>query len=187
MKLLTRAIMTGQMADMLSYKGESYYFTGLMGNELIQPEDLGLEPYKTCTACYRGYVLFYTIKENKLLLNSMLINDKNGPTINGINPDSTVTLFKQTYADLNIKVDFTGKILVGKDLIEGMYEHGGFQAPIAFSKLLEFTIENGIVSSMGDISEIMNEYRLLGQDQKEEVDREHFNQILDWLDGKNWV
>ena len=51
--------MTAQIPDEFILNGESFSLVGLNGGGLIKPEDLGIKPYFSCTACWRGYVMKY--------------------------------------------------------------------------------------------------------------------------------
>jgi hypothetical protein len=60
---------------------------------------------------------------------------------------------------LNLKTNFTGKVLLAKDFIQSMYVHMGFQRPIAFKTVVEIQVENGNIISLKDLSKQMEARR----------------------------
>lgn len=155
--------MTAQIPDDFIYNGESFSLVGLKGKRLYTPEDFGIQPYFRCTACWRGYVMKYTFANDRLILNGMLVNAKNPPTINGVEPqkgkDICNSLFDYCYENLNLKTEFTGNVLLAKDFIQHMYVHMGFQRPMAFKTVIEIQVENGNITVIKDLSKKMEEAR----------------------------
>ncbi len=147
--------MTAQMADVFLYEGESFSLVGLDGEGLYTPESFGMHPFSTCTACWRGFVMTYDCVDNKLLLQAMDVNVHEAGPINGIDPSPSEDFFKFRYDNLQLNTLFTGTILLAKDFIQEMYVHMGFQRPIAFKTVLEIHIENGEISKIDDLSELM--------------------------------
>lgn len=155
--------MTAQIPDEFKYNGEVFSLVGLKGNGLLTPEDFGIQPYFRCTACWWGYVMKYTFINDRLILNGMLINAKNSPIINAVEPqkgkDIGNSLFDYCYENLNLMTEFTGKILLAKEFIQHMYVHMGFQRPMAFKTVIEIQVENGNITGIRDLSKKMEEER----------------------------
>jgi hypothetical protein len=172
--------MTGQMPDKFLYKGEFYDLIGIKGEGLYTPEDFGMEPHSTCTACWRGYLNHYQCSEKEFTLEKMLVNTKDPPEINGVKPaisDRKAALeraskseeydqeawdqamFEAIYTNLHLKTKFSGTVLLGKDFIDGMYVHMGFQRPISYQTVIKFHIEEGTVVKVENISEKIKEIR----------------------------
>ena len=86
--------MTAQMPDEFIINGEPFSLVGLKGNGLYSPEDFGITPFSTCTACWRGYVMKYHFTKDQLILEEMLVNTNNPPKINNIEPQQGDNLFK---------------------------------------------------------------------------------------------
>jgi hypothetical protein len=101
----------------------------------------------------------YDCIDGDLILNEMLINVKDPPSINGVEPKPGGDLFEFRYENLNLKTKFTGAILLAKDFIRAMYVHMGFQRPMAFKMVIELRIDNGNITVEKDLSEKMEEYR----------------------------
>ncbi len=56
--------MTGQIPDEIILDNQSFSLVGLKGQGLFKPEDFGINPYSSCTACWRGYVIKYRLTNN---------------------------------------------------------------------------------------------------------------------------
>lgn len=147
--------MTGQISDEFVLNGESFSLVGLKGQSLIKPEDLGIIPHFTCTACWRGYVMKYCFTKNRLILDEIRVNVADPLKINGVEPQKGDSLFKFHYTNLNLKTNFTGSALLAKDFIQSMYVHMGFQRPIAFKTVVEIQVENGDIILLKDLSKQM--------------------------------
>ena len=78
--------MTAQIPDEFTYHNEKFVLVGLKGDDLLTPGEFGITPYFRCTACWRGYVMEYTIIHDQLILSGMRVNTKNPIEINKVNP-----------------------------------------------------------------------------------------------------
>ncbi|MHA1499962.1 MAG: hypothetical protein ACTSRT_20740 [Promethearchaeota archaeon] len=158
--------MTGQIPDNLIYKKSSYSMVGLKGEGLPSPLDFGLEPVSPHTANWRGFIMNYKIAKNHLIVQDMNVTVKNlkekPPLINDVNPETKKEgLLHLTYKSLELKTQFTGKILIAKDFIDSMYVHMGFQSPLSFNTVIELKISDGALIKVTDFSEMMEKYRKL--------------------------
>ncbi|MFW9939493.1 MAG: hypothetical protein ACFFFT_00535 [Candidatus Thorarchaeota archaeon] len=151
--------MTAQIPDEFVLNNEEFSLIGIKGHGLFKPEDFGIVPYFTCTACWRGYVMRYVFTDEQLILDRMRVNVDDPPKINGIKPEKESDLFKYYYKNLNLKTNFTGKVLLAKDFIQSMYVHMGFQRPMAFETVVEIDISNGEIVLLKDLSRQMEERR----------------------------
>lgn len=155
---------TAQIPDEFIYNGEKFSLVGLKGKDLYTPEDFGIKPYSRCTACWRGYVMKYTFTNDRLILDGMLVNTKNPPKINGVEPrtgkDTGNSLFEYCYKNLDLKTEFTGNVLLAKDFIQQMYVHMGFQRSMAFKTVVEIQVEKGNIIGIGNLSKKMEEERI---------------------------
>jgi hypothetical protein len=70
--------MTAQIGDSIRYAGEYYDLVGVSpdnpADELLDPERFGIRTFSDCTACWRGYVATYGLRENRLVLEELGIN-----------------------------------------------------------------------------------------------------------------
>jgi hypothetical protein len=70
--------MTAQIGDSIRYAGEHYYLVGVSSDhpldELFDPERFDIRTFSDCTACWRGFVATYGLRENRLVLEELEIN-----------------------------------------------------------------------------------------------------------------
>ena len=70
--------MTAQIGDSIRYAGNHYGLVGVSpdnsADELFDPERFGIKTFSDCTACWRGYVATYGLRENQLVLEELGIN-----------------------------------------------------------------------------------------------------------------
>ena len=65
----------------------------------------------------------------------------------------------RVYNDLNVGINYTGKILLGDGYMPEYYIHAGFQRAWAYKVLKEFVFENGILVKINDYSDIVEAIR----------------------------
>lgn len=184
--------MTAQIPDEFRYEGEEYALVGMNGEGLFTPQDFGLTPRMASTACWRGYVMKYDCLDGQLVLDGMDVNSDTAPPINGVDPiDGTrevgneqmrYRMFKFTYEKLGLKTKFTGSMLLAKDFIDSMYVHMGFQRPMAFRTVLELQVQDGDIISMSDLSEKMEELRLMSSEKGARPPTDHESDVREWIE-----
>lgn len=78
--------MTAQIGDKYKYQKKEYTIVALSSSIPFKPEDFGLEPHFSCTACYRGYWCEYAIEDEELLLKNLYLFNMNNkyPPLNGV-------------------------------------------------------------------------------------------------------
>ncbi|MHA1680452.1 MAG: hypothetical protein ACTSUE_05550 [Promethearchaeota archaeon] len=176
--------MTGQISDKVKFKNEEYELIGINGTGLFEPEQFGINPFGSCTACWRGYIMIYECKENEFLLKHMRVSTKEKPqSIKGVKAKPSKDFLMYTYNNLNLKTEFTGTILIGKDFIRQMYVHMGFQRPICFKKVLEFTIENGNITAMKNLSSEIKQQREQNSNEGAEPSSHDEEDVNEWIKG----
>ena len=129
--------MTGQISDSFLYDGDEYYLVGIDGDDFFGPLFFGIETIPASTACWRGFQAFYRIDGEYLVLQDLNISMKEEKEINGKKPTKGESYFKYQFRDLNIKIKFTGTLLIARDFIEEMYIHMGFQRPMSYETVIE--------------------------------------------------
>jgi hypothetical protein len=165
--------MTGQIPNEFLFKGESYSIAGVNGPTLFNPRDYGISPQSASTACWRGFVAYYAVLKDKLVIDTLFIKSKEPKKLKGIEPKDESSFSKEDeeyayikhffsycYPKINFELDFTGSILIGKDFIDEMYVHMGFQRPITYRTVYELTFENGYLIKTLNKSEEMKRKRL---------------------------
>jgi len=178
--------MTSQYSDVFLLNEQEFYIAGVNGNGLFEPAKFGLNPIATSTACWRGFVCHYTINDDQLVLDLLHINHGAGdtlalfiseeeyefqqsPEINGVVPISPAknahfenmynAHFHDVYAGLNLKIDFSGGILVARDFIDSLYVHMGFHPAWKYRTVFELIFDQGDVEEIRDVSKQIEEWR----------------------------
>lgn len=164
--------MTAQMSDGFLLNDTKFSVAGINGKGLFNPEQFGLHPVGTCTACWRGYVCLYSLKDDKLLLDELELSlvDFNGqevastvgPAINGVEPSvpkNEHAIFNNIYKNLNLNINFTGGLLIGREFIRELYVHMGFHPAWKYREVFELVFEEGILREKRDMSKAMQEFR----------------------------
>ena len=151
--------MTGQIADTFLYKGDQYALIGMKGNDLVSPEQFGMETEMLHTACYRGFYVTYELTDDGLYLREITLREPNGnyKAIEGVFPE--MGAYQAIYHNLNVRVPFSGKLRLAKDFIRELYIHMGFQKPTSFRTVYDVTLEAGRVVELKDRSKEMEERR----------------------------
>lgn len=179
--------MTGQIADEFLYNDEAWNLAGVSGDQLPIPLDFGMKTRSSCTACWRGFVMRYRIKDGQLIIDGMDLNTDSPIPVNGVEPNpEKPPMFMYRYENIGLKADFTGKIMIAKDFIQGMYVHMGFQSAASYETVLEFEIEEGVVIRTNDLSDEMESRRKAGH-YKPAAPRSAFEDELDDNDVKDWI
>lgn len=173
--------MTGQIPDEFLYMGEPYSLIGIQGTGLYSPQDFGIYPRAATTACWRGFVMKYDCTGGRLVLDTMHVNADQSPEINGVMPSPGEWGFKHLYEGLGLKTKFTGSMLLGKDFIDSMYVHMGFQRPIAYRTVLEIQVQDGDIIAVNDLSSKMEELRERDPSRGAEPDSRNEDDVISWI------
>jgi len=174
---------TAQIPDEFRYMGELYSLVGLKGSPLYTPQDFGITPMMASTACYRGFVMRYDCADGRLILEGMSVRTEEAPPINNIDPmEEGGFFFSHRYENLGLKTRFSGSMLLGKDFIDSMYVHMGFQRPMAFRTLLELQIEDGDILATNDLSAKMEELRNRDSRMGAQPDSRDHDDVMSWVE-----
>jgi hypothetical protein len=164
--------MTAQIHDSFIFKDQEYSIVGVNGQGLFDPVQYGLNPLGLCSACWRGYLCQYSLKENLLHLNWLRINIgssnsnnsdvKEWPVINGVHPTKPpedYPIFDSIYQNLNLPIKFSGGILLGNGFISELYVHMGFHPAWKFQTVHELIFKKGTVQEIREVSQRVAEIR----------------------------
>ncbi|MEV5574221.1 hypothetical protein AB0L06_29665 [Spirillospora sp. NPDC052269] len=145
--------MTGQIPDAVIYHDRLYALTGQEGDGLFDPSALGLRPLAMSTACWRGYVCEYTVVDGGLVLTELeMLVEGEPPTLFGVTPAEDASRGRR-YEGLREPVRFTGRLLLGREFLNELYVHMGFQSPWKYEDVQELVFENGHLTEAHDRSE----------------------------------
>ena len=157
--------MTAQIEDKYTYKNSQYCIVSMSKRIEFNPRTYGLNVSSACTGCWRGYWCEYEIYDGGIVLKKLFVHtsDDNYPDINGIKVNESNDPYEymghRVYNDLNVGINYTGKILLGDGYMPEYYIHAGFQRAWAYKVLKEFVFENGILVKINDYSDIVEAIR----------------------------
>ena len=170
--------MTAQAHDKVIYREVDYLLVGIKGTGLFDPAAQGIEAEGMGTGCRRGFICDYAVKENTLRLYKSTLgldSKKSLPLLWGHTPRKAIEYHykrnfwtgKKTlvpretsghefcYVELDTRIEYTGGLLIGRDFIETMYVHGGFQQAYWFENVHELTFDRGVLTASRDVSDAM--------------------------------
>ena len=165
----------------------------LQAGKYTEAEDFGLKLIMASTACWRGNVMRYDCINGQLILNELDIRtEEDPPTINGVeagppterpgDKELGFSFFSHSYVNLGLKTKFTGSMLLGKDFIESMYVHMGFQRAIAFRTVLEIQVQDGDIITFSDLSKKMEERRQQDRDEGAQPESRSDADVRKWIE-----
>ncbi len=174
--------MTAQIGDKFIYKGDNYSIVAISNPIQFKPLDYGIKPIACCTACWNGYWCDYQVSAKGIVLKNLYINaeDDYYPEINNVNPqkegkESFEYMGHHIYRNLNIYMEYTGKILIGKGFINKYYIHMGYQRAWAYEVLEELVFDNGKLVKTVDHSEMAKKLRKEIENEAGEMKKESYN------------
>jgi len=162
--------MTAQIGDRFQYNEEEYTVIALDKEVDFHPKDYGLNPYCFSTACRRGFWCEYLISADGFFLENLTVAslDKKYPPINGVFPNmkNENLLDKRSFDDLceryeniHMRINYTGRIVLGHGFIKNYYIHMGFQRVWAYEKVIEIVLDNGMIKEVKDHSDYVRKIR----------------------------
>ena len=131
----------------------------------------GLKPVEFSTACWRGFILTFSVKNDKLVIDKIHTNNGNDetqkiPKINGIMPKITTpkglvegyTEYRiLNYTNLNMFVNYTGSIIIASGFI-GEYASGPYAfleiSPFCYKNIVKLEFNDGELANFNDLSKI---------------------------------
>jgi len=154
--------MTAQINDVFLYSSNSnncsnYALVGITGNAILEISSLGLYPMPVCTASWSGHRKYYSIIDSQLVLSGLDINlgesqAKTAPTINGVSAtyDADNLLFNSHYEGINLRLTYSGKLLIAAGFIAELYDHMGFHPSWKFKIVheLEFVGDGRLINGI---------------------------------------
>lgn len=154
--------MTAQMGDEFMIQDRSYTMAAASNPIPFTPKEYGIIADACCTDCWRGFWCIYDFFDDELVLRDLYVNskDRNYPEINGVSVLKESELYEYAlYQNLQLRIPYTGNILVGNDFIWAHYVHMGLQRPWAYQSLFELVIEEGILLDVIDHSDLVQNLR----------------------------
>lgn len=180
--------MTAQVQDSFSYFGENHALVAFSNDEPFSPASAGYRPVMASTACYRGYVCGYEVKDDQLRLCELWVNHQPGeapitqrlqpPDLNGIVGARETAFFGSWhFSNVGLPLTYSGGLLLGRDFIRELYVHLGFHPAWKYQHVHELVFEQGRLVEARDASQDMA--RLRTQVQGEPAAPRH--RIEEWI------
>ena len=175
--------MTGQIPDTVDLDETVYSITAVGGAGLFVAEEHGFESRALSSACWRGFICTYAVRDDRLLLDELQLGlepDHPTVTLHGRKPRTLGRRHRYhgsvVYRRLAMPVPFTGRLLLGAEL--DLYVHMGFQPAWYHERVVELVVESGHVSARTDRSAEMAEVRR----RREHVEgRPAESELVDWI------
>jgi len=186
--------LTAQFPNTVILKEEKFSIAGFTNEGLISPEIFGIKPIVSSTACWRGFITIYKIDdESDFILDELLVKTEGTDKpveINGVSPKSPINKFEKRsfnrhYEQLNLKVNYSGFILIATNFIRELYIHMGFHKAWKYETVYEIEIDKGKVKSITDLSEKMSKIRYAFKEQKENKEKNNSrtkDEISKWVE-----
>lgn len=153
--------MTLGLMDTCRYVGKVFDIIATEKSLPFSPQHYGVVPELHPTAI-RGFFCEYIFTNKNFVLNEFSIYSKEKNIIvSGKKPLHRQGFLSDfiTYRDLNLKMDYSGGIIIGKNFLKDYYYILGKQNPLAFNIVYELIIEGGKIIKTIDKSEDVNELR----------------------------
>ncbi|GAB3827468.1 hypothetical protein GCM10027610_010740 [Dactylosporangium cerinum] len=157
---------TGQIADEVMHDGDWHSITAVEGTGLFDVAAHGFEPTVISTACYRGSVCRYRLEGRRLVLDAAEIGAPAGTApvaLFGVEPGRSaypkVFRGRLSYVDIGAPVDFTGRLLVGAEVVDIGRLHMGFRPAYGFARVWELAFDEGRLTAAADRSAELAEVR----------------------------
>lgn len=184
--------MTAQIDDNFDYNRKQYSISAIeYPAKFFVIQELGIDPEMASTACYRGYIATFKLRDNRLVLSALNTNNSNGKaqpvTLNNVHPavvtpEGLVSNYRQWrewhYKKINLPLSYTGAILITDDFISDMYIHMGHQSPLSYREVIELSFRSGELVRTEDLSMLAQSIRD-GEVGKSKEDRVGFP---DWIE-----
>ncbi|HEX9058807.1 MAG TPA: hypothetical protein VF941_01365 [Clostridia bacterium] len=137
--------MTVQIDDKFDYLNNEFSIIGIENGPLFEPSDYGFSPIALSSACWRGHYCKYSIENGFLILSQLNIGLEtvNPPVWRGIKASGGDRKFDWTYEGVNLLIDYSGGIIIGRNLFEEFFNIFGFYHPHCFQHTIELIFEKG--------------------------------------------
>ena len=166
--------MTAQVPESVIFEDREFDLCGLKGEDPFKPEAHGLSPKPLHTACWRGFVCTFAVRDERLVLEELEVGlrswgpddggDSESPPIAGVEAQRNEKQGTAFYRSMSLPLEFTGRILIGRDFIGALYVHMGFQKACTYREVVELVFEGGQLVESRNMSDAMKEIRLRLED-----------------------
>jgi hypothetical protein len=151
--------MTAQSHDTLALDAHEYEITGASKEPLFVPNTFGITPVASSTACWRGHMCHYIVDPQGLALQTLWTNHNldTMPTLNEVkanesNAERYGHRFQGQYSDLDLRLDYTGDLLISRQQVSHEIRLHGFTWPWHFDTTFKLSFVLGRLVDRLDVS-----------------------------------
>ncbi len=187
--------MTAQVPDSLHYLGEQYTLAAFSEGEPFSPIDAGYRPVMASTACWRGYVCGYELKDGLLHLRELWVSHQprkapvtqrqQPPDLNGVTAirDEKSFFGDWHFDNVGLPLAYSGGLVIMRDLIRELYVHMGFHPAWKYQHVYELVFEQGRLMEARDASPEMARLRTRLREGLKPGPKASRAQIEEWING----
>ncbi len=166
--------MTAQSNHTLTYDSQQFELTSVSQEPLFDPTDYALSPTVTSTGCWNGYLCNFAVDNRGLSLQKLWINHGEPlgswcehvlpmPLLNGVAADakyddSGYQQFHGRYDNVDLRLVYTGDILISSNSLSDEPYFHGYPWPWHFACTLKLSFIEGRLTARKDISEILQTF-----------------------------
>lgn len=171
--------MSAQIMDSLENQKNTYDIIHVEGGQLYDIKQSGVK-VTLHPMCWRGYFGEYMLREKQLYLHNLFVHsDEKCPSVNNVTVSNRLGILSdfKHYGRVDIRMDFTGSLIIAKDYLKDYYDCMGCQNAILYETVEELILNNGVVTDKVDysskIKEIREEYgnSRYSEEQKNEIEK----------------
>ena len=154
--------MTAQVPDKIELDGTLFELVAIQNPWPFDPKAEGFTPVMPHTACWRGFVCSYAVKNDELRLERLRIGlAGDPPEWRGVKPQKGEFWKIDRMWDyvVSLPIAYSGGVIAAAGFIREFYVHMGFQGPHAFKRVKELIFDSGKLIESVDHSQKMAETR----------------------------
>lgn len=156
--------MTAQFSDLVDLDGSRWELAGVAGGPLWDAAAEGFDFPFTSSACWRGHVCSYAVREGHFLLSALCFGPNATRHAAVVREYAGVRAVRERWhgralRGLDIPVPFTGGLLVGRGFVWSTYVHMGFHPAWRYRQVREVFLRDGVVADVVDRSTAMARLR----------------------------
>lgn len=187
--------MTAQAQDSVQYLGEPYALAAFSDGEPFSPTEAGYRPVMASTACWRGYVCGYEVRDGLLHLNELRVNHQPGeapitrrlqpPDLNGVAAvhDENSYVGGWHFCNVDLPLAYTGGLVIGRDFIRELYVHMGFHPAWKYRHVHELVFDRGRLVEARDATLEVARLRTRMRDELKPGQLATRDEIKAWIEG----
>lgn len=146
--------MSQQLPDPFIWRGRKWVFLGAdKVYSLFDPKKYGLSPSAPSTACWKGFVIRFSVRRRRLFWDRLDVYCKNNvyPKIAGVSPIKIFYMDFRRYWNLHQRLNYSGTITIGRKPLKE-YDDCAFCGPDTYEIVYQLTFQDGVLQDALDVS-----------------------------------